>query len=613
MNVIQRAYSSNRFRKNSYTTSSSQQYMMTSRSNENYPRYAPIDMGPELPENFTLWPPTPQIGTNKVPLPVTEAFTYSLSEENSVTAPSWDASVLGLPNTQSMGSSTAGIVTSFDSPIGDEWPQLGYEMRDNKFDGMTTAESCNKSRGGYSGALNQTSGALREFNTDFTRLVSSYGSPDEHGLLDSSRYSSYSDQGAFDSDALGMIGHSRRLPDASTPPSSHEHLVPPPSDAGYDDYSNVYDIPPPLDYSQRTLSSTPLSPVTSPRESARPQARSGSRSRSSPSPRPSARSVPYVMESPRNKRWSTGSYYSSSSSNTAYLTAQLDNLHPRGRGVIHFPSHHTSPTCSPAYPHSHSQPHSHMQHTSHSLSASQLLALHSNSFPRGGGFLPNSSLVSHNGAAVMIGYPYIRRILGSNVESSHSHDADLANPPDLYASLQEEQIPPAPEDMNPDEPDMKPHEQELRFEGDLYTPRWVRGHGNKREGWCGICRPGRWLVLKNSAFWYDKSFTHGISAATGQQFVEPKEVRRMDGNPDVWEGLCHSCNDWVSLVSNKKKGITWFRHAYKCHTHPKIKDAPKRRRESSSNKAAAAAASAAKEKPDASSSEAVMAGIVNSI
>ena len=206
-----------------------------------------------------------------------------------------------------------------------------------------------------------------------------------------------------------------------------------------------------------------------------------------------------------------------------------------------------------------------MQHTSHSLSASQLLVSHSNSFPRGGGLLQSSPLASHNGAAVMMSYPFYRGILGSNTEPSHSHYADLADPPDLYASLQEEQIPPPLEDMNPEDPDMKPHEQELRFEGDLYTPRWVRGHGNKREGWCGICKPGRWLVLKNSAFWYDKSFTHGISAATGQQFVEPKEVRRMDGNPDVWEGLCHSCNEWVALVSNKKKGTTWFRHAYKVH------------------------------------------------
>jgi hypothetical protein len=42
----------------------------------------------------------------------------------------------------------------------------------------------------------------------------------------------------------------------------------------------------------------------------------------------------------------------------------------------------------------------------------------------------------------------------------------------------------------------------------------------------------------------------------------------MDGNPDVWEGLCGSCNDWVALVSSKKKGTTWFRHAYKVSLIP---------------------------------------------
>jgi hypothetical protein len=76
--------------------------------------------------------------------------------------------------------------------------------------------------------------------------------------------------------------------------------------------------------------------------------------------------------------------------------------------------------------------------------------------------------------------------------------------------------------MNPSDPDMIPHEQELRFEGDLYTPKWVRGHGNKREGWCGTCKPGRWLMLKNSTFWYDKPFAHGICAATGSPFQEPQ-------------------------------------------------------------------------------------------
>jgi hypothetical protein len=117
--------------------------------------------------------------------------------------------------------------------------------------------------------------------------------------------------------------------------------------------------------------------------------------------------------------------------------------------------------------------------------------------------------------------------------------------------------------MMPEDPSMMPHEQELRFENDLYTPRWVRGHGNKREGWCGICKPGRWLVLKNSAFWYDKCFTHGISAATGQAFASPKEMRRTEGNANIWEGFCGTCGQWVPLVSSKKKGTTWFRHAYK--------------------------------------------------
>ena len=137
-----------------------------------------------------------------------------------------------------------------------------------------------------------------------------------------------------------------------------------------------------------------------------------------------------------------------------------------------------------------------------------------------------------------------------------------SKPPDLFRPLTEDQLSPPPEDVESEDSEI-PRAQELRFDGDLYTPKYVRGHGNRREGWCGICKPGRWLVLKNSAFWYDKSFTHGISAATGSAFEGPKETRRMKGNPDVWEGLCHSCRDWIALISSKKKGTTWFRHAYK--------------------------------------------------
>lgn len=160
--------------------------------------------------------------------------------------------------------------------------------------------------------------------------------------------------------------------------------------------------------------------------------------------------------------------------------------------------------------------------------------------------------------------------LESNVPSSLAPKGQWENQyqgsserPNLFGPLTEAPLSPPPEDFSCENEDDIPRVQDLRFEGDLYTPKYVRGHGNKREGWCGICKPGRWLVLKNSAFWYDKSFTHGISAATGAAFESPRETRRMKSNPDVWEGLCHSCDEWIALISSKKKGTTWFRHAYK--------------------------------------------------
>ncbi|KAK4190347.1 hypothetical protein QBC35DRAFT_513286 [Podospora australis] len=363
--------------------------------------------------------------------------------------------------------------------------------------------------------------------------------------------------------------------------------------ASYEDFSTTLseapsfssEYPPPSNRNSM-MSSTQLSPVASPRMT--PQSRSElvrtqSRGRASPSPRPGVRAAPYSVESARNKRWSTGSYGTANRRPSPFVYHHPHDVYNR------MPSRHSSPTIA----------HGGLPLNYGNLQAAQQHPyLMSNApFQRNSMLLP-TQLPSHGfhpevhqfeNAPPLLSHGLFR-MLQSNADphSLHSHYADLSDPPDLYASLQEEQIPPPPEDMNPSDPDLVPHEQELRFEGDLYTPRWVRGHGNKREGWCGICKPGRWLVLKNSAFWYDKSFTHGISAATGSPFQEPQETRRMDGNPDVWEGLCGSCNEWIALVSSKKKGTTWFRHAYKCHTHPKIKDAPKRRRESNQNRNLAA-------------------------
>lgn len=303
-----------------------------------------------------------------------------------------------------------------------------------------------------------------------------------------------------------------------------------------------------------TLEATPnlLSPLASPR---RPQhdnvVRSGSRNRASPAPHTNVRSSPYTLESSRFKRWSTG--HAPTSTPTARPLSQVqDRFAPYGPRMN---PHHSMPAYPPSTVHNYgiptqnvlySQPHP-LQSSNPTLFSSQNQP-YQLEIPRP---LPSQGLF---------------RLLQSNGDrhgGCASHFADLSDPPDLYSSLHEEACDPPESDMNPSDPDLIPHEQDLRFAGDLYTPRWVRGHGNKREGWCGLCKPGRWLVLKNSAFWYDKSFTHGVSAATGAAFQGPQETRRTEGNLDVWEGLCGSCGEWIALVSSKKKGTTWFRHAYK--------------------------------------------------
>ncbi|KAM4057101.1 hypothetical protein HRG_003949 [Hirsutella rhossiliensis] len=308
------------------------------------------------------------------------------------------------------------------------------------------------------------------------------------------------------------------------------------------------------------------------------------RGRATPSPRPSMRSVPYSIEGSKNQRWSTGSYaptqgrrqspfvYNNGSPEVYGVPQRMSY---QGPSPANFPAQQ-QPMGLGAYPSGPRAPF---------MMAGQPV------YQRNNMLLPSQlpSQPFHHDAGHFEQPPPLPsqglfKMLQSNGDphSLHGHYTDLSDPPDLFAALHEEQIPPPEEDMNPSDPDLIPYEQELRFEGDLYTPRW----------------PGRWLVLKNSAFWYDKSFTHGISAATGSPFQEPLETRRMDGNPDVWEGMCGSCNDWVALVSSKKKGTTWFRHAYKCHSHTKVKDGPKRRREATNGRAGGARSKQRSETPE---------------
>ncbi|KAI9303500.1 hypothetical protein BJ944DRAFT_204282 [Cunninghamella echinulata] len=144
-------------------------------------------------------------------------------------------------------------------------------------------------------------------------------------------------------------------------------------------------------------------------------------------------------------------------------------------------------------------------------------------------------------------------------------NSSIINPPPLSSS----QFIPQPQ---PQQQDISaiPRKQNLRYEKDAYTPRWVRYTGQLKQGYCDSCRPnGRWLQLKNSAYWYHKQFFHGISSVSGQPFAAPLE-KRVNQDTDVLEGLCHQCLQYVPICNSKRKNsVLWYRHAHKCHIYNK--------------------------------------------
>ncbi|KAL7750200.1 hypothetical protein RI367_004373 [Sorochytrium milnesiophthora] len=134
-------------------------------------------------------------------------------------------------------------------------------------------------------------------------------------------------------------------------------------------------------------------------------------------------------------------------------------------------------------------------------------------------------------------------------------------------------------------------EQSLRFDGDMYTPRLVRFSGHAKEGYCDLCPEGRWLQLKNSAFWYHKQFYHGISSVSGQPFFDPLEKRIVldPSGSETVHGFCHHCRQWITISSSKRRNsVLWYRHAHKCHEYQR----PKHGSSSSSSASHAALASA---------------------
>lgn len=149
-----------------------------------------------------------------------------------------------------------------------------------------------------------------------------------------------------------------------------------------------------------------------------------------------------------------------------------------------------------------------------------------------------------------------------------------------------------------------------RRSDDLYTPRWIRGYGNGREGLCELCNPGQWFRTKQSSYWYHMNFHHGISASTGRPYDSPDHLRESlskfissssstsilthhysssssssdNCNIVEVEGHCKNCQQWIPLgkkminngsdgggiletISDKKKFSNmnqWYRHCQKC-------------------------------------------------
>ncbi|KAJ2544888.1 hypothetical protein EV175_005857 [Coemansia sp. RSA 1933] len=208
-------------------------------------------------------------------------------------------------------------------------------------------------------------------------------------------------------------------------------------------------------------------------------------------------------------------------------------------------------------------------------------------------FVSSSSAVGFGGSNPAMGYFYDGMAVdGGPISSSSNGMADgmgeatpgsiifasapIPSIPGVTVSPKEQPRRLSEPDLTPTEegersgPKARPRRQKVRFSDDMYTPMWVRNNGQQKEGFCDTCAAGKWLQLKNSAFWYHKQFFHGISSVSGRPFVRPLQVRHYDA--DIIEGLCHQCHQWVPIANSKRRNsVLWFRHAHKCHVYHKPK------------------------------------------
>lgn len=108
--------------------------------------------------------------------------------------------------------------------------------------------------------------------------------------------------------------------------------------------------------------------------------------------------------------------------------------------------------------------------------------------------------------------------------------------------------------------DLFDFKEEIKDEKPLeYSPKYVRGSGSQREGYCIECE--KWYNMKNSSYWYHMNYKHGINCK-GEKYPSPK-LREID---KMVEGYCIKCGEWICLgLSSKNYKFSWLRHMQKIH------------------------------------------------
>lgn len=199
------------------------------------------------------------------------------------------------------------------------------------------------------------------------------------------------------------------------------------------------------------------------------------------------------------------------------------------------------------------------------------------------GFLPGHASRSHSVQFPLPLHGSVGRPIANTYDAVGSDQfevADVAWPllsgPTLSTCMPESQCCVLDSGLTKDRHQSSVSVRKRRMPNDLYTPVEIEGFGIDRVGKCTLCSPPRWLKIKNSEYWYDKMFRHGINAATGEAFKPPAEVRiaaSQGTSPrkkvraaHMAEGRCHNCGMWLPLGKMKDGrylGVAWIRHAYK--------------------------------------------------